>query len=272
MQEWEEGEPLTTDIEKTSATPATSGKRAWITGAGKGIGRAVALGLARRGWTVAASARTEEDLIELAREAQPLVGDIRAYPLDVTDAGAVAQAQNDIETNMGSLDLAILNAGSYERFGARNFSADRFRKQIDLNLMGTVYCLEALMPGFIERGRGHLAVVSSLAGYRGLPNAAAYGATKAALINMCEALKPDLDRAGVKLSVINPGFVKTPLTDKNEFPMPFLVSVETAAERIIRGLETGRFEITFPRRFACILKVLRLAPYGLYFHLTRKMT
>jgi short-subunit dehydrogenase len=129
----------------------------------------------------------------------------------------------------------------------------------------------AVLPRFMERRRGHLAVVASVAGYRGLPTSAAYGASKAALINMCEALKPELDRAGVTISVVNPGFVKTPLTDKNDFPMPFLMDADAAAEQMVRGLETGRFEITFPKRFTWGMNLLRCLPYSLYFAVSRKM-
>ena len=131
--------------------------------------------------------------------------------------------------------------------------------------------LAAVLPRFIGKQAGHVAVVSSVAGYRGLPTSAAYGASKAALINMCEALKPELDRYGVKLSLICPGFVRTPLTDRNAFPMPFLMEAEEAAERIVNGLLRGKFEITFPRRFTWWLKLGRCLPYAWYFLLTRRM-
>jgi short-subunit dehydrogenase len=127
------------------------------------------------------------------------------------------------------------------------------------------------MKTFLARGGGHIAVVASLAGYRGLPGAAAYGATKAALINMCEALKPDLERSGVKLSLINPGFVETPLTAQNDFPMPFLIPVDEAVSQIVRGLERSNFEIAFPGRFAFLMKVLRILPDRLFFTLSRRM-
>ena len=128
-----------------------------------------------------------------------------------------------------------------------------------------------LLPRLIARRAGHVAVVASVAGYRGLPSAAGYGASKAALINLCEALKPELDGCGVRLSLINPGFVRTPLTDRNPFPMPFLMDADDAAERLVRGLESGRFETTFPRRFTWGLKLLRCLPYALYFPLTRRL-
>jgi short-subunit dehydrogenase len=155
---------------------------------------------------------------------------------------------------------------------AEDFSVETFRVLVETNLMGTVNALDRIIPKFIDRKRGHIAVVASLAGYRGLPTSAAYGATKAGLINMCEALKPELERHGVRLTLINPtlinpGFVETPLTDKNDFPMPFLIPVEEAADHIARGLNGSAFEISFPWRFAALMKLLRLLPN----RLTRRM-
>ena len=137
--------------------------------------------------------------------------------------------------------------------------------------MGTVHCLEALLPGMIARRGGRIAVVASLAGYRGLPTSSAYGMTKAGLINMAEALKPELDGYGVRLQVVNPGFVRTPLTDRNAFAMPFLMDVEDAAEAFYRGLCSERFEIVFPRRLAYLLKILRVLPAPLAFAVTRRL-
>ena len=137
--------------------------------------------------------------------------------------------------------------------------------------MGVVHGLAAAMPAFIQRRAGHIAVMSSVAGYRGLPTAAGYGATKAALTNMCESLKPELDGHGVAITVINPGFVRTPLTDRNAFTMPFLMEPGAAAGRVIAGLDARRFEITFPRRFTWTLKLLRCLPYALYFPVTRRL-
>lgn len=244
---------------------------AWCTGAGKGIGRSVAMRLARDGVTLAASSRTLEDLESLAREARSSAGRIAPYPLDVTDQEAVAAAVGAIERDLGPLDLAILNAGTHTPISAANFDAAVFRKLMDTNFMGTVHALAAVLPRFIERRAGHVAVVASVAGYRGLPSASAYGASKAALINMCEALKPDLDRYGVQITLINPGFVKTPLTDRNEFKMPFLMEVEDAAARIVDGLKKGRFEVTFPKRFTWGMKLARCLPYAAYFAVTRRI-
>lgn len=244
---------------------------AWCTGAGKGIGRAVAALLAKQGWVVAASSRTAADLEGLRHEIGENAGRVVPFPLDVTDEKTVSETVDSIEKQLGDIDLVILNAGNHIPVTAADFTAKPFRDLFDTNVMGVVHGLAAILPKFIHRRKGHIAVVSSVAGYRGLPSGAAYGATKAALINMCEALKPELDASNVKITLINPGFVKTPLTDKNEFAMPFLMDVNAAAERIVRGLENGRFEITFPRRFTWMLKALRILPYPLYFAATRKL-
>jgi NAD(P)-dependent dehydrogenase (short-subunit alcohol dehydrogenase family) len=244
---------------------------AWCTGAGKGIGRAVAKGLARDGVRVAVSSRTAEDLASLAAEVSGLSGSINPYPVDVTSEAAVQDVVDGIEREMGSLDLVILNAGTHTPVHAAHLQARDFRRLMETNFMGAVHGLAAVLPRFLARRSGRIAVVASVAGYRGLPTAAAYGASKAALINMCEALKPELDRCGVRLILINPGFVKTPLTDRNEFRMPFLMDVDDAAARIVAGLSKERFEVTFPKRFTWSLKLARCLPYALYFALTRRM-
>lgn len=243
----------------------------WITGAGKGIGRALALAMARAGAAVAASARTAADLESLAAEAGAAGGRIVPFALDVTDAAATAAVVAAVERQLGPIGQAVLNAGTHLPVTAAAFSADPFRQLVEINLMGTVHGLAALVPRFVARRAGRIAVVASLAGYRGLPSAAAYGASKAALIALCEALRPDLERHGVVLQVINPGFVRTPLTDRNDFPMPFLIEADAAARRIVAGLRGDRFEIAFPRRFALLLKLLRCLPYPLYFAATRRL-
>lgn len=247
----------------------TDGRIAWITGAGKGIGRALALRLAADGWTVAASARTDEDLLSLSKETG--VGDIHSYPLNVTDPVATAAVFDRIESELGSVSLAVFNAGTHRPVSVSDFSVEAFRDLVETNLMGTVNGLATIMPRFIARKSGRIAVVASVAGYRGLPTAAAYGATKAGVINMCEALKPELERFGVTIQVVNPGFVETPLTDRNDFAMPFLISAEKAAEYIARGLAASAFEIAFPRRFALLMKLLRILPDRLFFAVSRRM-
>lgn len=241
---------------------------AWITGAGTGIGRALAHRMAKEGWTIAISARTRSDLDALAAEAP---GKIHPYPLDVTDADAVNQTANAIAAELGTIDLAIFNAGTYHRTSATNFDVSKFASMVELNIMGTLHCLSSVIPTMIARRGGHIAVVASVSGYVGLPGASGYGATKAALINLCESLKPELDAEGVQLQLINPGFVKTPLTDKNDFPMPFLIEVDDAVEQIVTGLKSTRFEIAFPWQMTLAIKSLRNVPHWLKFAVTRRM-
>ncbi len=244
---------------------------AWITGASSGLGRALARRMAAGGWSVAASARSADSLATLAAEAGTLEGEIRPYPLDVTDRTAVAATVAAIERELGAIGQAVLNAGTHRPVRAVGLAAADFRALAELNLMGSVHCLEALLPGMISRRRGRIAVVASVAGYLGLPTSAAYGMTKAGLINMAEALKPELDGHGICLQLVNPGFVRTPLTDRNPFPMPFLMEVEDAAEAFYRGLCSNRFEIVFPRRLAYLLKLLRCLPAPLAFAVTRRL-
>jgi short-subunit dehydrogenase len=241
-------------------------QRAWITGASSGIGRALALALARRGVKVAASARSAERLAEIAS----LNPGIAPLPLDVTDAEAMARAVRSIEGTMGPIDLAVLNAGLWEPMSVRSFSAAKAQSSMAVNYFGLVNGLEALLPGMLARGRGHIALMASVAGYRGMsPLTAAYAPSKAAAINLAEGLRNELAARGIEMSVINPGYVDTPMTGTNRFPMPFLISADDAAERIVRGLEKGRFEIAFPWQMAAMMKLGRLMPYRLYFWYAR---
>ncbi|ADZ70442.1 SDR family NAD(P)-dependent oxidoreductase [Polymorphum gilvum] len=246
---------------------------AWITGASSGIGRALALRLARAGWSVAVTARSADALQALADEAESFSGMIVPFPGDVTDAAAMAETARRIEGEAGPVALLVANAGVYLPQGGLAPDIAAFSTSIDVNLKGTVHVLAPVIEAMKARGRGQIAVVASVAGYRGLPTSAAYGATKAGLINMAEALKFDLDRAGIRIQVVSPGFVDTPATRDNPFPMPHLMDAQAAAERIVAGLTrpTG-FEIAFPRRFALQLKLLRLLPYRLYFPLVARVT
>lgn len=244
----------------------------WITGASSGIGRALALRLARDGAVVAASARRLEELERLAAEALGGAGRIVPFAIDVTDRAATIETVDRIEQQLGPIEVAVLAAGTHRPVTARRFDARDLARLVEVNLLGTANALEPVMRAMIARRRGRIAVVSSVAGYRGLPTAAYYGATKAALINLAECLKFDLDRLGVHLQLIDPGFVETPLTDRNDFAMPFLMDPDEAARRIAKGLGSRRFEVTFPKRFTWWLKLLRCLPYALYFPIMARTT
>lgn len=253
------------------ATPADG--CAWITGASSGIGRGLALSLARDGWTVAVTARSADALKELVREAEPLSGSILAFPGDVRDAAVMRACLVHVGEAAGPVALCIANAGVYLPQDGLAGNPAEWQRTIDINLTGTVNVVLPVIDRMRARGRGQIAVVSSVAGYRGLPTSAAYGATKAGLINMTESLKFDLDRAGIRIQLVNPGFVDTPATKSNPFPMPYLMTVEQAVEEIRKGLsDRDRFEIAFPAPFVRRLKALRLLPYGLYFRLVGNAT
>jgi len=243
----------------------------WITGASSGLGRELARQYAELGHQVCVSARGDAGLNELAEICINMTGSIHVFPLDVTDIDQVNACFERICGTVGTPDISVFNAGTHQANSAQDFDAATFRRLMEINYMGVINCLQATVPAYIAQGKGHIAVVSSVAGYQGLPNASAYGSSKAALINMCEALQPELAAAGIKLQLVNPGFVRTPLTDLNEFPMPFLMEVEDAATRIIRGLRGNSFEISFPRRFTWLLKTLKLLPYPVYLRLTKKL-
>ena len=245
---------------------------AWITGASSGIGEAVALELARRGWTVAITARRLEQLEDLARRAEALPGRLVAHAGDVTDAASMQTVVDTVEQVHGPIALAFLNAGiaPYVRAGALDIAA--FEQAFAVNTLGAVKGLAAVLERMKARGRGQIAVNASTAGYGGLPKAAAYGASKAATIHLCQALKFDCDKLGIRLQLVNPGFIDTPLTRKNDFPMPFLMSMDEAAKRTVDGFERGGFEIVFPRRLAWIIKAVNMLPYPAYFWLVAKAT
>ncbi|MCP4595508.1 MAG: SDR family NAD(P)-dependent oxidoreductase [Neptuniibacter sp.] len=245
-------------------------KTAWITGAGRGIGESVAKLLCHYGLTVYASARNSSELNNLKNSCCNELGLIVPIPMDITDPRQIDDMMLSWDQGHGVPDLVILNAGTHDPFPAHEFSAERCSKLLRTNLQGTINCIDPVLKRFIKRNSGQLAVMASVAGYRGLPTAAAYGASKAALINLCEALRLDLKGTDIKLQVINPGFVRTPLTDKNDFKMPALMEPEEAAVEILNGLLGRRFEICFPKRFVYLLKFLRLLPYSWYFGLLEK--
>lgn len=241
----------------------------WITGASSGLGRELAKQYARAGHKVCVSARGLEALNELAEECP--ADTVRSYALDVTDGDAANSTYLKIVADVGRPDICVLNAGTHIADTVRSFDRDVFERVMRINYHGTVNCLAAIVPDYVSGQTGHIVVVSSVAGYRGLPHASAYGASKAALINLCESMQPELKAAGVCLSLVNPGFVRTPLTDRNQFDMPFLMEVEDAARQMRAGIESRRFEITFPKRFTWILKFLRVLPIAVYLFLTRRL-
>ncbi len=242
-------------------------KTAWITGASTGIGREIAVKLARDGVRVAASARSADRLVELA---QTQVG-IVPVPVDVTNRTAVAVAHRRIVETIGTVDLAVLNAGVWHPMAASAYDAVQVAQSMSVNYLGIANALEPLIPGMIAAGKGHLALVASVAGYRGLPKAAAYAPSKAAVISLAEVLRLELPRHGITVSLINPGFVETPMTAVNEFPMPYIIKADDAAERILKGLARNKFEIAFPWQLVMMLKLLRLMPNGLYLRLASRL-
>jgi NADP-dependent 3-hydroxy acid dehydrogenase YdfG len=244
----------------------------WITGASSGIGRSVALEMAKRGYTVAISARRLEELEKIALEAHGLAGRLVAHAVDVTDQQSMEECIQAIETAHGDISLAFFNAGVALYSTADALDIELFKKTYDVNVMGVINGLAPLLQRMAKRGRGQVAVNASVAGYSGLPRAAAYCSSKAAMITVCEALKFDCDKLGITLQVVNPGFVDTPLTKKNDFPMPFLLSMDEAAKRTCDGFATGGFEITYPRRLSWILKFMSILPYALYFPIIRWTT
>ncbi|MEL6366232.1 MAG: SDR family NAD(P)-dependent oxidoreductase [Pseudomonadota bacterium] len=246
-----------------------NGKTVWVVGASTGIGKALAERLADDGAAaVCVSSRSEDALQAMAAE-RPA---IRPYPLDVTDKAAVAAAAEAIEREVGAIDIAVFNAGAYTPMGLDDWDLAEIETGVAVNYLGVVYGLDAVMAPMRTRGRGRVALTASVAGYRGLPNAISYGPTKAAIISLAETLRNELKDAGVTLQVINPGFVRTPLTDKNDFEMPQLIEPEDAAREIAKGLQSDKFEIAFPRPFVWQLMLLRMLPYPWFFRLIRTMT
>lgn len=260
-------------MSKNQYVAAPGDGAAWVTGASSGIGRQLALDLAHDGWTVAVTARSVEALEALKADADALRGEIVVYPGDVADTQMMASHCRAIAGAHYGLALLVANAGIYLPQDGLNGDPEAYRKSFDVNLMGTVNAVLPAVQAMQEVGRGQIAIVSSVAGYRGLPTSAAYGATKAGLINMAESLKFDLDRAGIRIQIINPGFVDTPATQSNPFPMPFLIQPEEAVAEILKGLrDPERFEIAFPKPFVRRLKIGQLLPFGLYYKLVRKST
>lgn len=246
---------------------------AWITGASSGIGKELALALARQGWRVAMSSRSADKLDAVIEQADAGLRDkLVSYPVDVTDSGAVQDLARRIDQELGPIGLCIFNAGDYEPMPLAYFDVALFRRLMEVNYLGVIDGIAAVMPLMFARRAGQILITASVAGYRGLPLAAPYGASKAALINMAESLRTEFAERGVQLRVINPGFVKTPLTAKNTFSMPVLITPEEAAAAVLRELDGDHFEITFPKTFTYLLKLLRCLPYRVYFPIIKRMT
>jgi NAD(P)-dependent dehydrogenase (short-subunit alcohol dehydrogenase family) len=242
------------------------GQRVWLIGASSGIGEATAKLLMQRGARVALTSRNLDALSALAD------GNAHVAPADVTDRASLRGAFERICGALGGIDVAIVNAGTHQPVRAWELDAAAAEKLVQVNLVGAMNVGALLAPYFAQSGGGRLAITASVAGYGGLPTGLVYGATKAALINFAETLYLDLAPRGVAVHLINPGFVKTPLTDLNNFKMPALIGADQAAREILAGIERGAFEIHFPRRFTRALKLLNLLPYRLYFPLVHRIT
>jgi NAD(P)-dependent dehydrogenase (short-subunit alcohol dehydrogenase family) len=230
------------------------GAVAWITGASSGIGAALAEELVMRGCRVGISARRHAELERVS------AGRMVVAPADVTDRASTSAAAARVRAELGPIDLAVLNAGTYERVDVRSWDPELFRRHFDTNLMGLVHGIDAVLADMRRAGRGTIAGVASLAGYRGFPSSEAYGSTKAGEINLLESLRIDLLPLGIEVLTVNPGFVRSPLTDVNTFRMPFLIEPVEAARRIADGIEKGKAEIVFPLRIALLMKAARLVP------------
>jgi short-subunit dehydrogenase len=235
-------------------------KLAWITGASTGIGAETAKQLAKQGWKVVVSARSEDKLIALEKE---FPGKIYAYPCDITKPKQVNEIVARIEDEVGAIDLAFLNAGMFVPDTYQNFTVENFKKHYEVNVFGVAHGVAAVLERFKQRGKGHFAMTASVAGYQGLPRSLSYGSTKAALINFAESLWIECRDHNIKVQVVCPGFIETPMTSGNKFPMPMKMKVDKAVEKLIEGLNSDRFEITFPRTFSWILKTIHALPYEL---------
>lgn len=238
------------------------GKRYWLVGASDGLGAALASKLSRAGAEVILSARSEDKLDILAAS---LPGKARAVPIDVTDAQSVAAAAQAV----GEVDGVVYLAGAYWPFGAKDWNAEQAVEMVDVNFTGLMRVLGEVVPGFVARDAGHIVITSSLTGFRGLPGSIGYTASKAAAMSLAECMYADLRKTGVQVQVVNPGFIKTQLTDKNTFKMPFLMEPEDAAREVFEHMNTDKFKKSFPLLFSLLFRGSQLLPDGIYYRLFR---
>ena len=246
-----------------------SNKVIWITGASTGIGKALAIKFSKNGWNVAISARRLELLEEISKQNE----NIFSFPLDVTNKDECNKVFSEIKNKFGQIDLCIFSTGTWDPKKEKEIDVEQIENVMKVNFFGTVNSIKSVEKYFKELGKGHISIVSSIAGYRGLPNSTGYGPSKSALNNLTESLYFDFKKYGVRVSLISPGFIKTPMTDKNDFKMPFLKTTEYAADKIYSGLiNTNAFEIHFPKQLTIVLKILKILPNWLYLKLVGKLT
>ena len=242
-------------------------KVAWITGGGTGIGAELTKILVKNNWLVVISGRRIKKLKALEK----INDNIKSFVLDITSLKDCQSIVNQINNIYKRLDLVILNAAAYNP-GHLNFSnISEINKVIDTNLSGQINCISCILPEMKKRKSGQIVLVSSPAGFRGLPNAGIYGVTKSALTFLAESMYLELMQSNIKIQVVHPGFIKTPMTDKNDFPMPFLMSAKNAAERIFTKLGSNNFEIYFPKRLILPMKFLKILPNKIYFSIMKKL-
>jgi len=244
-------------------------KKIWITGASTGIGKALAIKFANEGWTVAVSARRENLLLDLCK----VNPNIHSFPLDVSNSEETKITFENIIKKLNDIDICVFATGIYDPNTEKEINIQKMQEVMKINFFGTVNCVKAIEKNFKDKKKGHISIVSSVAGYGGLPNSSGYGPSKAALINLAESLYFDFKKYNVRVSLISPGFIKTPMSDKNKFKMPFIKSAEYAANKIYNGLiKSNAFEITFPKELTLIMKVFKILPYRIYFYLISKTT
>ncbi len=241
-------------------------KNVWITGASSGIGRALAIKFAKEGWQVAASARRENLLKDLNNQ-NP---NIYPFPLDVKNENEAKNIFQNIIEKFKTIDISVFCTGMHDPEAEKRLSSEKVREIMETNFFGTLNCIMAVNTYFREKKNGHISIVSSVAGYRGLPAASGYCASKSALTSLAESLYFDFKRHNVRVSLVSPGFIKTPMTNKNKFPMPMIKSAEFAAEKMFNGLTKKKsFEIHFPMAFTLLMKLLKIMPNWLFFLLVK---